>query len=92
MVRTAGEPASDPTLFRIVSDPLPEKGRLRLFACGVAGRQPVVRLDRNETPANADLDRAVRGDVVRITRTTFASDGLRVDAATTVARTPASRP
>jgi len=92
VVRTVGEAASDPNLpnlpnlFRIVSDPLPEKGRLRLFACGLAGRQPVVRLNRNHSDANADLDRAVRGDVVRITGTTSASDGLRVDAATSVAR------
>jgi hypothetical protein len=86
VVRTSGEAASVPNLFRIVSDPLPEKGRLRLFACGLAGRQPVVRLNRHHSDANADLDRAVRGDVVRITRTTFASDGLRVDAATSVAR------
>ena len=84
VVRASGEIRSDPTLFRIVSDPLPEKGRLRLFACGAPGRQPLIRLDRNRAPANADLDRAVRGDVVRIAHTTSASDGLRVEAATCV--------
>src|SRR6185436_11471630 len=33
-----GQPSSDPSLFRIVSDRLEEKGRLRLFGCGPAGR------------------------------------------------------
>ena len=51
---------------RIVSDPLPEKGKLRLFACGAGGREAVVRLNRHATRANADLDRLVRGDVARL--------------------------
>jgi len=84
VVRALAGPPPDPTLFRIVSDPLPEKGRLRLFACGAPGRQPLVRLDRNYAPTNSDLDRAVRGDVMRIDHTTSASDGLRIDAASSV--------
>jgi hypothetical protein len=86
IVRASGEAASDPTRFRIVSDPLPEKGKLRLFACGIAGRQAVVRLDRHATAANADLDRLARGDVARIVRMTFANDGLRVAPDTVVER------
>lgn len=92
VLRTSGEPTSDPTLFRVVSDPLPEKGRLRLFACGVAGRHPIIRLDRNQADANADLDRAARGDVVRINRTTSASDGLRLDATSGVSLVPPADP
>lgn len=84
VIRRAGEASTDPTLFRVVSDPLPEKGRLRLFVCGVAGRHPVVRLDRNHNATNADLDRLVRGDAARISGTTVAADGLRLDAASTV--------
>jgi ribosomal protein RSM22 (predicted rRNA methylase) len=59
------EPVSTDWL-RIVSDPLPEKGKLRLFACGAGGRTAVVRLDRHASPANAALDRLGRGDVARI--------------------------
>lgn len=84
VIRVSGEPTSDPALFRIVSDPLPEKGRLKLFACGSSGRHPVVRLERHASQANADLDRLVRGDRARIVRTTFAQDGLRVVKDTTV--------
>ncbi len=86
VVRAAGQAAIDPNRVRIVSDPLPEKGRLRLFACGVSGRHPVVRLDRHVSARNADLDRLERGDVADIARTTFAGDGLRVGADTTVVR------
>jgi hypothetical protein len=86
VVRMSGEPTIESTLFRIVSDPLPEKGRLRLFGCGASGRRPIVRLDRHATTANADLDQLARGDVVRIVRTAFAQDGLRVVKDTIVAR------
>jgi hypothetical protein len=87
VVRASGEPTSDPALFRIVSDPLPEKGRLKLFACGSSGRHPVVRLERHASSTNSDLDSLVRGDRARIVRTTFAQDGLRVVKDTTVKRT-----
>ena len=86
VVRMSGEPSIEPSLFRIVSDPLPEKGRLRLFGCGATGRHPIVRLDRHAASLNSDLDQLVRGDVARIVRTTFAQDGLRVVKDTTVAR------
>jgi ribosomal protein RSM22 (predicted rRNA methylase) len=86
VIRGHGDVASDPTRFRIVSDPLPEKGRLRLFGCGISGRHPIVRLDRNATAANGAMDQLVRGDVARISRTTFAQDGLRVDGESPVAR------
>ena len=86
VVRAAGEPSADATLFRVVSDPLPEKGRLKLFGCGLSGRQPIIRLDRHASPANAALDKLARGDVAHIARTTFAQDGLRVGMDTTIVR------
>jgi hypothetical protein len=61
-----------------VSDPLPEKGRLRLFGCGPAGRHALVRLDRDASAANEALRAASRGDLVSIDSATPASDGLRV--------------
>ena len=86
VVRGHGEASVDPTRFRIVSDPLPEKGRLRLFGCGISGRQPIVRLDRNTTALNQDMDKLVRGDIAHVSRTTFAQDGLRVDGESAVTR------
>jgi len=77
-------PANDPTLFRVVSDLLVEKGRLRVFGCGPAGRHALVRLDRHATPANQAFARVRRGDVIHVAPTTLANDGLRLGPATTV--------
>jgi len=72
--------------YRVVSDPLPEKGRLKLYACGPTGRDPFIRLDRHESPANAAFAQLVRGDIARISNPTEAKDGMRVEATTAVAR------
>jgi hypothetical protein len=81
------EPSPAADLYRVVSDPLGDKGRLRLFVCGGAtGRDALVRLDRHATPANAALDALARGDVVRLRDTQRAGDGLRVTPETVVAR------
>jgi hypothetical protein len=77
---------ADPAVFRIVSDPMPEKGRLRLFGCGAVGRHPLIRLDRHRSTANAALDDARRGDVLRVERAEPAGDGLRITAETVVRR------
>ena len=74
----------DPTLFRIVSDPLVEKGRLRFFGCGPAGRHALVRLDRHRTEANRTFDHLARGDLARISGTTVENDGWRLKPETTV--------
>jgi hypothetical protein len=76
--RTPPAPAADPTLARVVSDPLREKGKLRVFVCGAAGRQALVRLDRDAGPSTADLDEAARGDVLRVEGGTPTGDGLRI--------------
>jgi ribosomal protein RSM22 (predicted rRNA methylase) len=73
---------------RVVSDPMPEKGRLKLYVCGPGGRDLHVRLDRNESPANAAFAQLRRGDVARITNAVEANDGLRVEVTTTVGRVP----
>jgi ribosomal protein RSM22 (predicted rRNA methylase) len=92
VVRASGDASTDPALCRIVSDPLPEKGRLKLFACGSDGRHPLVRLDRHASPSNAAIEELVRGDTARILRVAFAQDGLRVVKETIVTRdtTPAT--
>lgn len=86
VVRPSGEPTVDAGLFRIVSDSLPEKGRLKIFGCGTSGRHAVARLDRDATKENAAFEDLVRGDAARIASTTFAQDGLRVVKTSTVAR------
>jgi hypothetical protein len=76
--------AGDETLFRIVSDPMVEKGRLRLFGCGPAGRHPLVRLDRHTSPINAPFDTLHRGSLARLGPTQLLGDGLRLSAETVV--------
>jgi ribosomal protein RSM22 (predicted rRNA methylase) len=80
--------ATAPALYRIVSDPLPEKGRLKLYACGPDGRHPLVRLDRHAAPINADFGHLVRGDRATIENMESAGDGRRVAEGTTVRRAP----
>jgi hypothetical protein len=70
--------------YRVVSDALPEKGRLKLYACGPTGRHPFIRLDRHESPANAAFAELARGDTARIAGATRANDGHRVEATTAV--------
>jgi SAM-dependent methyltransferase len=89
VLRDRWKPLPGQLSYRIVSDPLPEKGRLKLYACGPTGRHAFVRLDRHEGPPNAAFGKLVRGDVARIAGETEANDGMRIEAATAVAkRTP----
>jgi len=88
VLRDRWKPIPGQLRYRVVSDPMPEKGRLKLFACGPTGRDPYIRLDRNESPANAAFAQLQRGDVARITNAAEASDGMRVEATTTVWRRP----
>ena len=87
-LRASAEPATDPTLFRVVSDLLEEKGRLRVYGCGPAGRHSLVRLDRHHTESNAAFADVARGDLIRVQGTSSAGDGLRVGAECVVERPP----
>lgn len=82
----AREPVPPRPLYRVVSDPLPEKGRLRLFVCGPDGRHELIRLSRHHGSKNEALDRVVRGDAVSIVSGLSSDDGLRVTAETSIAR------
>jgi ribosomal protein RSM22 (predicted rRNA methylase) len=86
VLRRQGVVVADRSLFRVVSDPLKDKGRLRLYGCGPTGRLLVMRLDRDRSPANLTLDELARGDVVRIAGAPTAADGLRCGHNTTVER------
>jgi len=77
VLRKQGAPCTDPSLFRIVSDAMKDKGRLRFHACGPAGRLLVTRLDRDRSPGNQLLDQIERGAVVKIESAAMQPDGLR---------------
>jgi SAM-dependent methyltransferase len=79
-------PPSEIARYRVVSDPLPEKGRLKLYGCGPTGRHPFVRLDRQASPDNAAFATLVRGDSTEIEGAEPAGDGLRVGLTTVVRR------
>ena len=76
-----GEPWPDAPqgrVFRIVSEPLPSKGRLRYMACGPEGRMGLSLQEKHVTPRNEPFRRLLRGDVVEITAPEPRGDGLRL--------------
>ena len=77
LLRKQGAPATDTSHFRVVSDLMKDKGRLRLFACGPSGRWLVTRLDRDHAPNNQLLDQVERGAVISLQGAVTQSDGLR---------------
>ena len=85
----AGEPWATPPpgrLFRVVSEQLPGKSRLRVMGCGPEGRVPLALGDSARTPANEAFVTAQRGDVLEVTEAEPAADGpgVRVVATTGV--------
>ncbi|MGE0868784.1 MAG: small ribosomal subunit Rsm22 family protein [Kofleriaceae bacterium] len=52
--------------WRVVSAPMPAKGRLELIGCGALGRVPLRLLRRHRAPGNRSFERADRGDVLII--------------------------
>ena len=62
-------------LFRIVSEPLPGKGRSRMMGCGPEGRVGLAMQDKHETEKNRLFLKATRGDVLRVTATEERGDG-----------------
>lgn len=86
VVRKSGPVCGDKDLFRVVSDPMKDKGRLRVFACGPVGRLLVTRLDREASASNQAFDQLGRGALVKIERAQARADGLRCTAETIVER------
>ena len=80
------ERTKDSSLYRIVSEPQPEKGKKRFFGCGPSGRHALVRLDRDRTETNASFDTLERGDVVRLEGLVPSGDGRRLGPETPVER------
>jgi hypothetical protein len=84
-------PAPRPGVFRVVSEPLPEKGKQRYFGCGEVGRVALVRLDKAASATNAPFATLERGDLVRIDGARTAGDGHRIESASTVSVEQAAR-
>jgi small ribosomal subunit Rsm22 len=78
-------PTAEVGLWRVVGIAPPEKGKKRLWVCSDEGRIPLVRLDRDASPANARFDDLRRGDLVRVEDADLRGDGLRVGALSRVA-------
>ncbi|HZX66712.1 MAG TPA: methyltransferase type 12, partial [Myxococcales bacterium] len=72
-------------VWRVVGIAPPEKGKKRLWVCSDDGRLPLVRLDRDASPANARFDALHRGDLVEVEDAEQRGDGLRIVAATRLA-------
>ncbi len=78
-----GEPWPEPPpgrLFRIVSEPLPSKGRLRYMGCGPEGRMGLALQEKHVSDANRRFERLSRGTVVEVTAVEPRGDGLRLGA------------
>ncbi len=83
----AGEPWREPPpgrVVRIVSEPLPSKGRLRYMGCGPEGRMGLALQEKDVTPANRAFERLLRGDVIDVTEAEPRGDGLRLAATSQV--------
>ena len=65
-------------VFRIVSEPLPSKGRLRYMGCGPEGRKGLALQEKDVTQRNRAFEHLLRGDVVEITSVEPRGDGLRL--------------
>jgi ribosomal protein RSM22 (predicted rRNA methylase) len=69
----APERAQQGTTYRVVSDPLPTKGKRELFGCGSPGYVKLSLLDRERSPATVPLEAARRGDTLWV-----ASEAARI--------------
>ena len=69
LLGTEPAPATDESLWRVVSGPLNSRGKSERLLCGPAGLPRLLRirrLDRDCSPANRGFDELERGDVVRL--------------------------
>jgi len=71
-------------LFRIVSEPLQGKGRLRYMGCGPDGRVGLAMQEKHESPGTKAFRHLARGDVIAVTGTDDKGDGLALGASSEV--------
>ncbi len=80
-------------VFRIVSEPLPSKGRLRYMGCGPEGRMGLSLQEKHVVEANRRFASLLRGDVVELSGAEPRGDGLALGEGSTVkVIAPAGRP
>jgi SAM-dependent methyltransferase len=80
-------------LFRIVSEPLAGKGRLRYMGCGPEGRMGLALQEKHVGQGNRSFEALRRGDVVGLTGAEPRGDGLSLGPGSTVTMVaPAGRP
>jgi ribosomal protein RSM22 (predicted rRNA methylase) len=72
-------PSPPGRVFRVVSEPLPSKGRLRYMACGPDGRMGLSLQEKHVAEPNRAFEHLLRGDVVELTGAEPRGDGLRLD-------------
>jgi SAM-dependent methyltransferase len=71
-------------VFRIVSEPLPSKGRLRYMGCGPEGRLGLSLQEKHVAEGNRRFESLLRGDVVEIAGAEPRGDGLALGEGSTV--------
>jgi SAM-dependent methyltransferase len=75
--RGEGWPAPPPgRVFRIVSEPIPSKGRLRYMGCGPDGRMGLALQEKHVADANRRFASLLRGDVVEVYGAEARGDGV----------------
>ncbi len=80
-------------VFRIVSEPLASKGRLRYMGCGPEGRVGLSLQEKHVSDANRRFGELLRGDVVEIAEAEPRGDGLALGEGSSVkVIAPAGRP
>jgi ribosomal protein RSM22 (predicted rRNA methylase) len=87
VVGAPGERWAEPPpgrVFRIVSEPLPSKGRLRYMGCGPEGRLGLALQDRHVCDGNRRFGSLLRGDVVALEGVEPRGDGLALGERSTV--------
>jgi ribosomal protein RSM22 (predicted rRNA methylase) len=71
-------------VFRIVSEPLASKGRLRYMACGPEGRMGLSLQEKHVAEGNRRFAGLLRGDVIEVAGVEPRGDGLALSDASTV--------
>lgn len=71
-------------VFRIVSEPLPSKGRLRYMGCGPEGRMGLSLQEKHVREGNRRFEHLLRGDVVEISGAEPRGDGIALGEASDV--------
>jgi predicted nicotinamide N-methyase len=71
-------------VFRIVSEPLPSKGRLRYMGCGPEGRMGLSLQEKHVGEGNRRFEGLLRGDVIEVTGGEPRGDGVALGEASVV--------